>query len=468
MADTEHESSAEDAEVEITDLDRPNVPLPPRVPRLTPRQRKVSLVFTAALFVLVIGFMLSGASGFRDLVEQKFFRSPSPTAAPDGLIFYLRGNPAWGQFTIDGKALAQVPMIGHDQPLRLAPGRHTIVWRVKPFKDRTCEFTAVNISTVSGPCFRSGSVTDGFIPNVPALVISFFASLNDLPANSRAALVQQIQTELDQSGGSETVYPGETYAVSVQASRTNPSLCKLVNSISLCYARTSEPLKATLRLQLDTSSARDDPCAVSGQCGINSQDCRAFCDDPNSFNSRGDLDGWNVDAIVSSLWSYRTRSGRVVASDQPDSAVRGESIYQIASLRIDQEYDNYTWRIIPFAGPPPGLSSADPLCSQATDDTMALLHNVSGDMYVVQVQDDYRRRTAGCLTVAISPESSTSNTPSPTSITNPPPQARILHRFGVMLAADEATHKLCPDLPVVDSYEKSVVAGLLISLSPST
>lgn len=467
MADTEHESLPEDEEVEITDLDQPGVPLRPHVPRLTPRQRKVSLVLTVALFVLAIGFMLSSVSGFRNLLAQNFFRSPSPTPVSGDLTFYLRGNPTWGQFTIDGKTLAQVPEIGHDRPLTLAPGRHTIVWRIEPFKTRTCTLTVINISTVGGPCFVDNGATAGFIQNVPAMVISFFASLDDLPANQRAALVQQIQARLDQSGDSETVRPGEVYAVSSQMSQANPSLCKTVDSLSLCYARANEPLKATLSLQLDTSSARDDPCAVSGQCRRDSQDCRAFCDDTNTYNSHGEADGWNVDAVVYLLWSYHTLSGRVIASDQPDSAFAGSPTYQFASLHLDLSAD-HTWHIVLFFDSTPGAFSSDPLCSQAVNDVMQLLQGVSGDMYVNQTQDNYQQRAAGCLTVAVSPQFSASRTPSPAPVTNPPPQVHILHRFGVMLAADDTTHRLCPYLPVVDSYEKSVVAGLLISLSPST
>src|SRR6185503_2589911 len=142
-----------------------------------------------------------------------------------------------GQFVLDGTPLTQLPSIGHGTPLTLAAGSHEISWHAAPFQTRNCSLLVANASTVAGSCAHDDEVSMGYVPDTSALIVSFFASLNDLSAAQRTAFVRQMQTTLTSYGGSEQVYPGEAYAVSEQEIRAHPALCPIVVRITLCYAR---------------------------------------------------------------------------------------------------------------------------------------------------------------------------------------------------------------------------------------
>jgi hypothetical protein len=43
------------------------------------------------------------------------------------------------------------------------------------------------------------------------------------------------------------------------------------------------------------------------------------------------------------------------------------------------------------------------------------------------------------------------------------PQANILYRFGVLLAANSFAHRWWPNLPVVNSYEQAIANQLIAS-----
>jgi hypothetical protein len=473
MDDTEHENQPDDFTVEITDLDGPAAPARPLGWRLTARQRRFSMIATIGLFVLVMGLLLSSESEVRGLLGQAFEHptsTPTTSVLSGPLLVYLRGNPTWGHFTVDGKALAHAPVIGYDHPLILAHGPHTIVWQAQPFKPKSCVFTVVDAITVNGPCFLDSSMTSNFEPGVSGMVIAFFASLADLPSDQRASLSQQLQGLFASYDSTEVVQPGELYAVSEQQAQANPALCRPFESLALCYARADQPLIATLSLQVDTLTSSDDPCVVAEQCSSYHQDCRMLCEDPIVNYSQQGIEGWSVVAMLRMLWSYRTTTGQVIASAQPNSALRGSQAYQSVFVHLDRDAQG-RWHITPFStyNPTSSLSNS-PACAQATGDTMSAL-NASFDnnstLYVYQSASNLARMAQGCLTVASQPEVSVSTTPTPTPPADAIPPASFLLRFGVLLAVNASAHKICPDLPVVDASEKSVAQNLLISFSLS-
>ncbi len=473
MDDTERENAPDDFTVEITDLDGPVTLARPLGWRLTARQRRLSVAATVGLFVLVMGLLLSSVSDVRGLLGQAFNHpasTPTTSALAGSLFVYLRGNPTWGHFTLDGKALAHAPIIGHDLPLTLARGRHTIVWQAAPFKPKTCIFTVVDAETVKGPCFLDSSMTSNFEPGVPAMVIAFFASLADLPSDQRASLSQQLQALFASYDSTEPVQPGELYAVSEQQAQANPALCRPFESLALCYAQADQPLLATLSLQPDTLTSSTDPCVVAEQCSNYNQDCRVLCEDPVVDYSQQSIEGWSVVAMLRMLWTYRTTSGQVIAGDQPNSAIRGEQAYQSVSVHLDRNAQD-KWQITLFpAYSPAGSLSKSPVCAQATGDTMSALNasfDNNSNMYVLQSASRLARMALGCLTIASQPETDVGTTPTPTPSADAIPPASFLSRFGVLLAVNASAHKICPDLPVADASEKSMAQNLLPSASSS-
>ena len=463
MSDAEREISLD--EVEITDLDRLADPVLPRRPRLTPRQRKISLLVTIALFVLVIGLLLSSAGEVRGLLARTFSK-PTPAIGSNDLPVYVRGNPSWGQFTLDGRALAHPPIIGKEKPLILSPGSHTITWHAAPFKSQHCTFTIIDALTVRGPCFFNKNILASYEAQRNGMVISFLASSNDLPADQHAALLQQIQQAMAGYGGSEVMHPGEFYAVSEQAIEANPSLCSVITRLAFCFARADQELRATLRVQMDTSSASNDPCVLAEQCSLGHQDCRAICDDPSVFYIDQEREGWSVAVVIRLSWSYTTLAGQTIARDQPDSAIRGNQAYRLLPVHITR--DSQGWHVFPF---PRNIDSGydDPLCSQSGQDITQLTGTPDNqDMYVEQVYDAPDHVTVGCLAVLKSQPRVITDPRTPLPATDGQPIAYFLERFGVVLAVNDVAHRLWPYLPVADAYEKSQAQQLLAALPPSS
>jgi hypothetical protein len=465
MADTERDA-LDDSDVEITDLDRPAGPLLPRRFFLTPGQRRWSVALTCVLFVLVIGGLLASTADVRALLARTVFQ-PAPPIPANDLPFYVQGNPSWGSFTLDGKLIAHPPLPERDYPMLLTPGLHTLIWQAAPFKPRTCLFRVLDASTVSGPCFLSKEVSAGFVPNVSGMLFSFFASANDLPTDQQATLIQQLQAVMATYGSSELVRPGEFYAVSQQQIVADPTLCTVLARAVICDARASQPLQATLSVQLDSSTSHDDPCAVSEQCLINNQDCRELCNDPFLPYNNTPIQGWSVAIAVSLSWSYTTLSGQVVARAQPASALRGAATYQIVPVHLTRAGQG--WHISPFPDNY-GVAADNPLCNQAAGDTNELVSSSSGnqEMFVQQVADMQGRGTAGCLVVLQTSPGTALNPSTPVPGMGSPQVAYCLVRFGVVLAVNHLARQSWPFLPVVDDYENNLAQTLLATLPPST
>ena len=462
MAEQEDDDLLNDFEVEITSLDEAADGSRPRYfhasPFFTRRKRKTSLALTSTLFLLISFALLASIPDVRSLVLRAVIR-PEQTAATSGLHLYLASNPSWGQFTLDGTARSHLPLIGQNAPLTLPYGSHQITWRAAPFQARHCELLVINSSTVAGSCTRDKEVSMGYIPGTSALIVSFFASLNDLPGGQREPLVQQMQTTLAAQGGNEMVYPGEAYAVSEQEIRAHPSLCPIVVRITLCYARASQTLEAHLKIQPDLTTAPDDPCILSELCYLNHLDCRFLCPNfPVVFSGQA-ADGWNVLVPVRLLWSYTTLTGNSLANDQPDTALRGVPNYQLLSLYITQK--NQSWAISPFASAVPS-NYTDPLCGQAVQDTTELVNtltNSNQSIAITQWSDLETNLASGCLEIA-EPTVGVFSTPTPTRTTQKPQIAYCLFHLGVVLAANTVAHQLWPYLPVADAYEQGIAQRL--------
>ncbi|HEX7733822.1 MAG TPA: hypothetical protein VF458_03140 [Ktedonobacteraceae bacterium] len=464
MNDKERKEPLDDFAVEITELDHTPGSRRPNWLRMTPRRRRLSLTATAALFVLVMGLLLVSMSDVRNMLGKTFgyaASTPDPSTLTGSMLVYLRGNPAWGRFILDGKTLDHTPVIGRDQPLTLARGLHTLIWQVDPFKPKTCVFTVVDASTARGPCFFNHEITASFVPGEEAMIIAFFASLNDLPADQRASLTRLLQGQFAAYDSISQVEPGEVYALSEEQAQANPALCQPLASLSLCYARADQPLLATLSMQMDTLTSNDDPCVTTSQCNSYHQDCRALCEDPVVDYGAQDVSGWSVDAVAGMFWSYRTLAGQTLAIAQPNTAIRGSQAYQLVSVHLYRDARG-RWQITLF--PTYGYVSNNPVCAQATNDTMSVLGvstSNASNMYVRQSAANPTQMALGCLTVAIQPITQGGATPTPAQSADAVSPATFLLHFGVLLAVNPAAHKVSPSLPVVDATEKNIAQSLL-------
>jgi len=465
MAEDERDS-LNDLELEITDLDpAPRHRTWPGV-RWTPERRRWSAVITSVVFVLLVGLFLGSISDVRGLLAQTLFRSTS-AVPPSSLGVYLQGNPSWGKFSLDGKPITHLPVVGRDQPLGLSAGRHTIAWQIAPLQAQSCVFTVRDSTTIDGPCLHNGLANESSVLDGQDMLLSFFASARYLPAAPRAALIKQIQAFVATYGSSELVRSGELYAVSDQQTATDPRLCTMVTRLALCAARATQPLQATLQVQLDDSTSPADLCILSAQCYINGQDCRQFCTDPFPSSASIPLRGWNVAIALNLSWTYTTLYGQPVASNLPASAIRNDASFQIMSIQLIRT--NKGWRIIPFPDSY-GVGANNPACDQAVEDADELVSAsaTNEEMFAQQAADFQGAAAWGCLVVLKSSPNTSLNPSTPISGATTSRVAYCLVRFGVVLAINHFAQQAWPFLPLADSYESGLAQTLIATLPAST
>ncbi len=451
MADVEPEQPQDDFEIEITDIDELEAAgssSKPLHPSPSPRQRRLQLAITSAIVVLAILLILGSTAPVRELVARALIvptPSPVPTLGPGADLFYMAANPPWGRLFIDGHEAAHLPRINLDPPLRLSQGQHVLVWRADPFPPQSC-ILSVPARYRTDTCTEYGSI------------IIFAASLNMLPAIQRTLLIQAIQAALDTTQSSEKIQPGELYAFApvISGSENNP--CRITPQSVLCFAAAKQPLRATLRFQLDTNISQDAPCSISQACILNGQDCRLFCDAPGgTISPSAIIPGWNVLAVVSSLWEYATLDGQIIAYDQADTFIADMANEHLVPLSIT--WNNPGWQVSALF-PNSQAPLADPVCDSARGDAQALAGAFAINNLPVQVQEQSvsgANPAAGCV-VVITPGQQPGATP--TSTTAKPLVAYCLHRFGVLLAANDTAHRFWPYLSVADAYEQRLAQQL--------
>src|SRR6185312_4250338 len=169
-----------------------------------------------------------------------------------------------------------------------------------------------------------------------------------LPAGQRAALLTATQAALDKEQHSETVLPGEAYAVPSQISALGNNACRLKNQVVLCFTTAKQTLQATLRFQLDADTSYNGSCADINACSLNEFDCRFFCSVSDSQWPDSPLmipsdSAWDAVVPVHFVWQYTTLAGQVLAENEADNFVGGTENEYLVSLRV--EWDGTAWHV---------------------------------------------------------------------------------------------------------------------------
>jgi hypothetical protein len=481
MGDGEDEQFQDDFEVEITDLDEPdhnaannrassrpkplNLPFKPQFLR---RHRKMQLLIVTSIIALVILVILASTTGIRDLVfggSAGSLSTSTTSSQPHDDLFYFQLNPPWGHLSIDGHAVAHVPTVTNDPPLSLPPGQHRVLWQAIPFQSVSCMLV---VPVVSNPSTCNHSQFTPVNTNLLVSIVNLRVSTALLPANQRTALLAATQATLNTEQHSETVLPGEAYAVLSQISASGNNACRLENQIVLCFATAKQPLRATLRFQLDTDTSYNETCVDIYACSLNGFDCRFFCSIsdgqwPDSPLMVPPDSAWDAVVPVHSAWQYTTLGGQVLAENEADNFVGGTENEYLVSLRV--EWDGTAWDV---SIPPSNQQDSfpTPVCDSASADAGSLMNIgvISGQSQQIETsfQSAYDTNfAAGCL-IKVTQQQSPFVTPTPTS--SPPLTAYLLHRFGVLVAANAEAHRLWPFLPVADANEMHVVKQLMPDL----
>jgi hypothetical protein len=471
--ESEHSQHQDDFEIEISDMDELEVAdksskslRQSPSPRFSPRRPRLQLIMTAGIVVLAIILILGSTAPVRELISKTLVGptpTPLPTLGPGADLFYVEANPQWGQLSIDGHVLSHLPDIGLEPPLRLSRGKHTLVWRAEPFPVQRCTLTVpANYNTDT--CRFSRTIVVDAAPL--ASIVMFSVSLNMLANTERVSLLEVIQAALDSKQYYETVLPGEHYALSEAAAGSGQSPCRLTPQGVACYAIATQPLKATLRFELDTDTSPNAPCSISQPCNFNGQDCRLLCESPVASDSSG----WNVIAMVRFLWQYATLDGQIIAHDQADTFLTDTFLKGMANdhfVSVTITWNNSIWHASALF-PDPQVFFGDPICDSAMQDAQILGNTFVINNVEIQTQSQGvsgENLAAGCL-VVITPTQVQNLKPTPS--TAPPLAAYCLHRFGVLLAANDLAHRLWPYLPLADVYEQHLAQQLATRVMASS
>lgn len=461
MKDTENEQF-EDDNVEITDipeeeLGASNTPPSPRLPlwllnrKLSPRQHALQLAITISTIVLVLLIILASSASIRNTIQVGLFGpipTPTPTLAPGANLFYITGSPFRGQVSIDGHPISHLPNVNLDSsqpttdpPLQLTRGPHHLLWRANPFLPQSC-LLSVPPNFATDTCHLSSTARFGL---ELISVITFHESLATLPNDQRTTLIQTAQAAIANMQSTETVYTGEQY-VDISGNQSTIT--------------STQPLHAILHFQLDTSAESYVPCLQQGTqqvCNFEGQDCHLFCPRPGEQQQLPRLmQAWPVFAVIDASWKYTTLSGQGIASDQPDTS--GENINDEHLVALNITKDEAGWHVTIPSTNSSNQTFNDPACASAQDEI-----GTDGEFGVtggsIEAMISWRfttapNRAAGCLAIG-TPQSIITTPPQP-----PPPTAYLLHRFGILLAANEAAQMYWPFLPVADSYEQHLAQQL--------
>lgn len=399
------------------------------------RRRLIMLVVLAAMTLLIILASIASIRGF----VARIIPTPTPTPPLYASLFYVQGEPPWGQLVIDGLTIAHLPAFATGTPLRLSYGRHMLQWRAAPFITQSCTLT-VPADFGSDTCIDNTSVLTRGGKDVMA--VTFMPTLNNLPPDQQASLISATQVALDGQRSTTTVRPGEYYALPASCRETLP----IGIQIAQCYYVARQPLKATLSFQLDVSASEDAPCdspPTTGACTFSAQNCHLFCSMDFAPSA------WDAGIAVQASWTFTRTDGQVVARNVPDNPSEEDFV----PMRIT--WDRVGWHVTPLLSDS-SSSSGYPVC-QPLESNLNLLGE---PMTAGPWQWKFAAGSVladGCVAEAIL-ESASGATP-----VTPAHGAYFLYRFGIILAANSEARNSSdwPYLPVADAYEQALAQRTL-------
>ena len=403
-------------------------PIPPPRP-----QGRLGLIFIAVAIVLLVAVIVGTVTPLRNVIISSFSSPTQPASPPKTISISFDSNV--GSVTFKGQTYHQ------SFTLQLPAGAYPITWRGEPFRPITCTAT-VPFSLPQDTC---GPYETQDYPN-RVESITFFPNFSYLSSKEQATLLQQIQAALGTLKASETVLPGESYALF-------SSTTQLTSTVQAAH-----PLRATLSFHLDTDLHSTRQCGQNDpECGLNGLDCRVFCTSIQDYAQSTSTEfRWHVVAVLYPSWDYTTLDGKTVATGQPDSTSSVTGTEHSVHLDLTWNRAADTWHVsLPIQSnysPTGGDSSSfiDVACANAQELTAAS-YGVTKQIPATTLTWKFAigsNHAAGCLAIA---QSDTDPHAAP---------AYFLYRFGILLAANAQAHSYFPDFPMVDANEQSIAAQI--------
>lgn len=403
-----------------------------------PPRRHIPKLAVIGIVVLIVLIVFGSFTSIHLLGEPS--QLPTPTLEPGSNLFYIETSPDWGSISIDGQVFSHLSARGIDQPLELSTGAHVVQWNAAPFPPQECTFLVPpNISTTQ--CLNGDTAPVPKHPGLTAYLLTFTASTMMLTDDHRMSLFQAAQTTLSTFQSTETVQSGELY-VDLQAPHF--------------IATATQPLRARLYIQLDTTANSNASCQSEystslNTCNIQGQNCHLFCGigegSPSAHSTKQQI-AWIVFAALRATWKYSTLSGQVVTRDQPDGPDNAGTEVRI-SLSITWVGSKWHVTVTPFSAVPACATAIANIPLNMNFQTTESNPNLAVSWKFVAGSN----LAAGCLAEAF-------RTTDIQSMPSPKPIAFCLYRFGIFTAVDSAAHRYWPNLPRADIYEQSIARRL--------
>lgn len=421
-------------------------------PLLAPRRaRREHLlrgaVVTAGLVVILVALVLSIAptrEALYGLVSGPTPTTTDPISAGEDSL-YITINPTWGAVALDNRTLGRLPLEGVDQPLWLSRGRHTIRWQFAPIIDYTCHLTVP--SAPGDNCPTRTGIQPG--KKGIASVVTLQLELPNLAPAYRHSLLVAIQTAFDAQQSADTVRPGEVY-------RSDDA------ALGYPVVVAKQSLRATLRFVSDAENHDVNCPAITSDPGsgcMMNGDCRELCAAPWQDSLPAAVGAYNAYIVAHPTWRYTSFDGRVLADNAPDFDVQraaqstGAAWYEPIDelpVPITISWEGSAWKVSASVGVRSPFSSLpDITCVSAwAEIQFGFLSppTSAGWQAVTPTSIPGNPVAEGCLLALTAPG------------LNP---LFLLHRFGVMLAVNDAVeHSLGHNLPMADAYERAIAQTL--------
>jgi hypothetical protein len=407
---------------------------PPFARRMTPRRRALAAGSALAAIVLALAVVFAGQAG-GGLALPALFPTPAPTATlpPGADTVILTDSVPWGALTVDDRHVtpAAVNNVSGDfSQVTLGRGTHTLTYSAAPFPTLQCR-VSVPVNS-RDTCPQAAPIALKFAIALDSRVLDLQAIPSRLPPEQYAALVQAIQTaHLDRSPPG-VLAKGDHYAAA--------------DGTTIVTA--TQELQATLLLSLDTSSAQGNT--------IKGIPCGPLCALP--FGNGGPSGpSWNLLAVVTMAWQFNDAAGNIVQTSPITSGTPGAADSPV-TLGIGVVWDGH-WSVTGSGGTDPCQFGEERLSTLVADSASANQLPNTGYSFSAQGQQNTAQ---GCL---VSVDGTLP--PSPGTPYVPHALASVLYRYGAMIAADNAAHRLWPQLPLPSPNERRIIATLAAQQGPA-
>lgn len=381
-------------------------------------RRAVRMGAVVALMLLVAGLILRSIS----LASSQTASAP-PLATSASIV--LVSNLSYGAVTINGQPLsAPLPQV-----IALRRGDNVITLSAAPFQPHTCHVRWPE-GMVSSAC-GSGSggvfpIADHFV--VANLVIYLRITAADLAPDLRVGALSAIAQALDAVQPQTSVPAGQYYPIGRDSAG------------NMLSQPAPAPLSAVVHFALPASGTRQ-----SAYC--DSQLLCAGALNPAATEAHPAVRAWAVFAPVTVSWQFTSAAGIPFALPPLLSQFQVELVLAYTSAS--------GWQVLPHAEQ---FIGGQPLTQQLTASicgvgalalaTLADARQKNSAATINWVQDN---GLAGCQLELLQPNSGAR-------------AGLFIWRFGVLLAADAATHATFPDVPLAPPTE--VIAATTASQLP--